>query len=96
MVLSKLQQFILKQGRKHGRMAVDELLAFYSEKASQENQEGERKAVRKSIDRLIKRELVVGYGEKTTHRLYINEVRLTSKGRKAAGELLPKQQRLGL
>ena len=101
-MLSALQKFILKQGRKkHGRVAVDDFLVFYGEGGAVTRPglvtpqlARRRKAVRKSIDRLIKRELVVGYGEKTRHRLYLNEVRLTPQGRKAAKELGPKQQKL--
>ena len=55
---------------------------------------GNHKVVRTSIDRLIKKELLVGHGSKTPHKMYIREVRLTRKGRMAAKELQPKQQKL--
>ena len=55
---------------------------------------GNHKVIRTSIDRLIKKELLIGYGSKTPHKLYLREVKLTSKGRKAVAELMPKQQKL--
>ena len=79
-MLSTLQQHILKQCISNkGSIAVDAL-------------RGNHKIVRTSIDRLIKKELLVGYGSKTPHKLYLTEIRLTSKGRKAVQGLLPKQQ----
>ena len=82
MQLSTLQKTILKEcARRRGSVVLDVL-------------SGNHKVVRTSIDRLIKKELLVGYGSKTPHKLYIKEVRLTAKGRKAVQELMPKQQKL--
>ena len=90
-MLSSLQQHILKACvRKNGKVPVESFLSFYGKEALDES-EASRKAIRKSIDRLIFREFLTGYGSKTTHKLYINEVRITLKGRKATSEFLPKQ-----
>jgi hypothetical protein len=84
MSLSPLQKSILKQCLKQRGKAAVEVF------------EGSRKIIRKSIDRLIKKELLVGFGEKTPHKLYLNEVKLTSKGRKAVKELMPRQAKIPL
>jgi hypothetical protein len=90
-MLSSLQQYILKACvRKGGKVPVELFVSFYGAEAT-EDPEGCRKAIRKSIDRLIAREFLTGYGSKTTRKLYLKEVRLTPKGRKASSELMPKQ-----
>lgn len=50
--------------------------------------------ITKSVERLIKKELVIGYGWKTPHKWFIRQVKLTPKGAKVARGLLGVQQRL--
>jgi hypothetical protein len=50
--------------------------------------------ITKSIERLIDRELVIGYGVRTPHKWYIHEVKLTAKGRREAKRLRGEQQAL--
>lgn len=97
MALSSLQKFILKrclQG--HKKVTISEFVKFYPADEYKKDHEQVHKIIRKSIDRLIAREFMLGYGSKTPHKLYIKEIRLTPKGRKAAKQLLPKQQKLPL
>ncbi len=49
-------------------------------------------AITKSIERLIDKELMVGYGVRTPHKWYIHEVKLTVKGKKEARRLQGQQQ----
>ena len=52
--------------------------------------------ITKSLESLIDKELMVGYGIRTPHKWYIKEVRLMPKGRRLARKLLGEQQRLPL
>ena len=52
--------------------------------------------ITKSVERLIKRELAVGFGRKTSKKWYFTSIFLTPKGRKIAKDLLGKQQKLPL
>ena len=52
--------------------------------------------ITKSVESLIDKELMVGYGVRTPHKWYIKEVRLMPQGRKAAKKLLGEQQKLPL
>jgi len=54
------------------------------------------KIITKSIERLIKRDLVVGFGEITSERQFIKEIKITAKGRVAGKRLLGEQMRIPL
>ncbi len=51
-------------------------------------------AVTKSLERLIDKGLLIGYGRRTPKKWFIDEVILTPKGRKETKKLLGKQQKL--
>ena len=48
--------------------------------------------ITKSLERLIDREFLTGYGVRTPHRWFIKKVKLTAKGRKIARDIIKKQQ----
>lgn len=52
--------------------------------------------ITKSIERLIDREMLTGYGVRTPHKWFLKEIKLTPKGRKMAKKLLGEQQTLPL
>lgn len=54
------------------------------------------KIITQSIERLIKRDLVVGFGEITSEKQFIKEIKITSEGRRAAKKLLGEQMRIPL
>ena len=96
MRLSQLQKYILLQCyfSKLKKYSKKDLFKFYN---SQKRKPKEiQKVITKSIDRLIKKELLIGYGEHTPHKWYIKEIRLTLKGRKIAKQLRGEQQKLPL
>ena len=93
MKLSKLQKFILinsVNGRRINRKKFDK---FYS---------GEKKVkikditkiITRSLERLIDKGLLVGYGERTQFKWFIKEVKLTRIGKRLAKKLLGEQQKL--
>ncbi len=52
--------------------------------------------VTKSLERLIDKELLTGYGHRTPHKWFISEVKLTPLGRRTAKRLQGEQQTLPL
>ena len=54
------------------------------------------KIITSSIESLIDRELMTGYGVRTAHKWFIREVSLTDKGRRVARKLQGEQMRLPL
>lgn len=92
MRLSSLQKYILLEclNFKTGRIPRARLKLFYK------NQEidSKTKIITKSIERLINREFLVGYGVRTPHKWFIKEIRLTVKGKKLAFKLQGEQMKL--
>lgn len=52
--------------------------------------------VTKSLERLVDKGLLIGYGRRTPKKWYINEIKLTPRGRKLARKLLGEQLALPL
>lgn len=98
MRFSALQKFILFQcyTNRHAKHNRDSFLDFYNKKRKHSKQKDIVNTITKSLERLIDREFIVGYGVRTPHKWYICEVKLTSKGRRQAKKLLGEQQKLPL
>lgn len=96
MKLSALQKYILKQclQTKDRIISKGTLERFYNGKPSAPKQKDAINIITKSVDRLIKKELVTGYGVKTPHKWFIKQVKLTAKGAKVARSLFGVQQKL--
>lgn len=96
MSLSKLQKYILLQcgsSRNH-KLPRQEFNKLYNGLKKKPKAEDIQNSITKSLERLINRELMVGYGVRTPHKWYIKEVRLMPKGIKLARKLLGEQQKL--
>jgi len=98
MKLSALQKYILKQclQTKDKIISKSVLEKFYSNAKSKPSPKDVINTITKSVERLIKKELVTGYGAKTSHKWFIRQVRLTPKGVKVARTLFGVQQKLPL
>jgi len=96
MKLSALQKYILKQCLQTKDKIVSKgmLERFYNGKPSAPKSKDAINIITKSVDRLIKKELVTGYGVKTPHKWFIKQVKLTPKGAKVARGLFGVQQKL--
>lgn len=101
MKLSTLQIYILRKCyEKRGQIPKKILFDFYhpSHKASdgkskkKPSRDDQLNIITKSVDRLIKKELLVGFGRKTAYKWFVEKVRLTPKGRKITKELIKKRQ----
>ncbi|MEK7139080.1 MAG: hypothetical protein AAB817_00070 [Patescibacteria group bacterium] len=97
MVISPLQRYILRAGLT-SRHAVPRsvCLGFYRGRTKVPRPKDQVDAVTKSIERLITRGLVVGYGEKTAERLFITSIKITPAGRRLARASFGRQQKLHL
>ncbi len=96
MKVSALQKYILVNSfgsKKVNRKKFDK---FYDKKKNLLKGEARIKIITKSIERLINKGLIVGYGEKTQHKWYISEVELTHKGKLVTRKLLGEQIKLPL
>jgi len=97
MKLSKLQKFILRESSgSRGKFKRNTLLKFYDKQKKPAKKEDQQKIISQSLESLIDKELMIGYGRRTPHKWFIEEIKLTAKGRRQARLLLGKQQALPL
>lgn len=87
--LSALQRYILLScyDAKSHRRERKGLEQFYQTQPRCPSPKDAQDAVTKSLERLIDKELLVGYGVRTPHKWYIREIRLTPKGRRVSRAL---------
>ena len=89
MKLSRLQKHILRQCyilKPRGRLPRNKVEGFFKSPRV--------KIVTRSIERLIDRGLLVGYGMRTPEKWFISEIRLTQEGKKQAKQAFGKQGKL--
>lgn len=96
MQLSPLQRYILKRcfGVAPKRLPRRGLEEFYRAATRAPKQKDQVDSVTKSIERLIQRGLVIGWGERTAEKWFIRELRLTPRGRAVTRTLFGQQQKL--
>jgi len=98
MRLSSLQKFILLEclNSKTGRISRTRLPKFYNtvKKDKRPTDLMITKIITKSIERLIDKELMVGFGERTPHKWYIKDIKLMQAGKRVAKKLLGEQMPL--
>lgn len=95
MRFSALQKYILLNCyHRRGRFDRRRLADFYANKKSRPSDKMIVKVITKSIDRLIGRGYLAGFGEKTEHKWFIREIKLTAQGKKSARKLLGEQGKL--
>lgn len=94
-MISRLQKYILRRGleEKNRAVAKKTIVDFYEQKKrpKRTDQEG---IIARSVERLIKRGLVKGYGVKTASKWFVQKIVLTSRGVKLAKVLSNRQQKL--
>ncbi|MFH0815056.1 MAG: hypothetical protein V1902_03225 [Candidatus Falkowbacteria bacterium] len=96
MRVSKLQQYILLQALLRPTQKIDRniFLNFYKKAGREVRPSMQTKIITRSLEGLIDKELMVGYGVRTPHKWFIKEVRLTTKGKAAGKKLLGEQMAL--
>lgn len=100
MRLSNLQKYILLLGyEERGKFGRGRLLKFYEKSITsagrqkkQPKKEDQINIITKSLERLIDKGLLIGYGIRTPKKWFIKEIKLTAEGRRTARRLQGEQQ----
>lgn len=98
MKLSGLQKYILKATLQNNKPRVSRNVfeKFYDNIKKSPAKKIRANIITKSIERLIDKGLLSGFGEKTQHKLFISHVKLTPRGKKEAQLLFGQQSKLPL
>lgn len=97
MRLSPLQKYILRNCySKQLQISRIGFAKYYEKQRTRPSKSHIVNIITKSLESLIDKGLMVGFGERTTHKWYIKEVKLTARGRRLAKKLLGEQQSLPL
>lgn len=96
MPLSVLQKYIIRQTGENPKNRLNRqlFLHFYDNKKNTPSKELRTNIITKSIERLIEQGQLVGFGQKTQHKLFITHVKLSAKGKKTAKKLFGQQVEL--
>lgn len=95
MKLSGLQKYILLQAfDSKNKLDRKVLLGFYGSYKKKSSKDIMVNSITNSIERLVKKGLIVGFGEITKEKIYINKIRLTREGRILAKKALGEQKSL--
>lgn len=98
MRLSKLQKYILLEcfEKKYSKLDRTGLVKFYNSYKKKPSKDIQVGNITASIERLIKKGVLVGFGEITQTKTFIEKIRLSAMGRQVAKKLLGEQKRLPL
>ncbi len=93
MKLSSLQKYIVLQCyEKGGRIDRKIFREFYKTPEQKALPKYQESIITKSLESLIDRELMIGFGKRTPHKWFITHVKLTKKGKKQALTILSQGQ----
>lgn len=93
MFLSKLQKKILLECYfNSGKIDFEQVVKSYKGRAKKDI----KNIVTKSLEKMIKKELISAIAKKTPHKLFIKEIKLTNFGRQLAKKILNQKQKLPL
>ncbi|MFH1427324.1 MAG: hypothetical protein ABIG60_02240 [Patescibacteria group bacterium] len=95
MRLSRLQKYILTQclQKKNDLGSKSDFYHFYSKNELEKNLKNIQDIIHRSLDSLILKDLVIAFGRKTAKKWFISKIKLTSRGKKIARELIKNRQR---
>ncbi|MDD5290685.1 MAG: hypothetical protein PHZ04_01065 [Patescibacteria group bacterium] len=95
MRLSGLQKYILGQCylNKNGLVAKADFYGFYPKEEFEENKKSIQDIIHNSLEGLVAKDLLVAFGRKTAKKWFINKVKLTPAGKRAAKEIIKQRQR---
>lgn len=97
MRLSDLQRYILLEAyQSNSEIGKARIGQFYSRRQAAPKPKDLVTIITRSVERLIERDLAVGFGKRTKEKWFIERVRLTPAGRRAARGLMGRQQQLPL
>ena len=94
MRLSSLQKYVLLRiSEKGGKVDRKMFRGFYDKQDKKASKKYQEKIITQSLERLIDRGLVTGFGKRTPQKWFVTQVFLTPKGCLAVKELLQEKQR---
>lgn len=98
MRLSDLQRYILRSIFFSSQIRVNRSIfpKFYERRTIRPKAKDLTNIITDSLESLIDRGMLVGYGVRTTKKWYIKDVRLTLQGKKIAKKIRGEQQKLPL
>lgn len=98
MALSALQQYILREAYtwRGSNFPRQNLHRYYDRVKKKPSAEDMQNSMTKSLERLIDRGFMIGYGRRTPRKWFIETVKLTPPGRQLARRLLHDQPKLPL
>jgi hypothetical protein len=98
MRLSSLQKFVLIQSIQSRRSFVPrhDFRLFYAKLTNPPKLEDQQNSITKSLERMIDKGLLIGFGRRTPEKWFIDTIKLTPLGRRIAKTLDGEQQRLPL
>lgn len=96
MNISNLQKYILvsaytSRTKKISRRGFEK---FYKNQKKTPKKDDIKNIITKSLERLIDKEMLIGYGRRTPHKWFVDEIQLTAWGRQTAKKMLGEQQKL--
>lgn len=92
MKISHLQRYVLGLGyAEKDKFGRGKILRFYDKQKRPPKLDDRVNIVTKSLERLIDKGFLIGYGVRTPKKWFIKEIKLTAAGRKAAKSLQGKQ-----
>ncbi|HAH04139.1 MAG: hypothetical protein UV78_C0030G0007 [Parcubacteria group bacterium GW2011_GWA2_43_17] len=94
MKLSVLQKFIVLEA--YGQKKTDRRIfaGFYAKQKKSPSKKDLVNVITKSLERLIDKGLMVGFGQRTKDKWFIKEVALTPLGRRVTKKILGEQRQL--
>ncbi|MFA4941075.1 MAG: hypothetical protein WC582_00550 [Patescibacteria group bacterium] len=93
MRLSSLQKYILSRCcLNNGAGVKADFYSFYEKNKSNISLKIIQDIIHKSLESLVEKDLLVAYGKKTKQKWFIHKVKLTSRGQKAAKEIIKERQ----
>ncbi|HOX60571.1 MAG TPA: hypothetical protein PLV72_01025 [Candidatus Magasanikbacteria bacterium] len=93
MTLSPLQKYILVRClERNTKVDRKVFCAFYANREKKPKEKYLQNVITNSLESLIDREYLVGYGKRTPHKWFMTHVELTARGFDAAEEVLREKQ----
>ena len=93
MKFSTLQKYILVEClKKNMKLDRKNFRVFYEIQKNKAKKKYQETIITKSLEHLIDREFLIGYGKRTPHKWFITSVKLTKKGVKISQKILEEKQ----
>ena len=79
-MVSQLQQYIVRQLLRKGSSHPRQFVQYYQSVSKKPSRDDQLTIIARSIDRLIERGYLIGWGRKTKEKWFVEKVKLTPQG----------------